>query len=332
MFINPLKNKNSLSEQGLANFQRGKNMLETTGKQLSQMVDRATLGLRSLPGVKGSVFPWNNYDLDYKQIVKNKYHPDLVGISEKPTLGTFFSDVTKLGKYSDALMHDPLPDDKINPGVSDLPKDPDILKNSGGRKILNRARSIKNTYASFKPPYPSFYKDYPYAKKLKPGWIDRSGKRRKVGKKSGSFFIQSGFCPLKKVTDAKTCKKKGFAWIPNPVKIPKFAKPFLKYTLIPEKAFDKKGTCFKPRYSYVDNSPKSMMGMDGQIPNLMNDVKSLSPDKLLKVFSGEDTSGFGLLPCIESFSEKKHTIRDFWQGLFLVICGLSLLWILQSLV
>ena len=78
MFISPLKDQNKLSKQGIQNYQRGKKFIETTSKNLSQYVDQATLSLRSLPGVRGSVFPWNNYDLDYKQLVKNKYHPDKV--------------------------------------------------------------------------------------------------------------------------------------------------------------------------------------------------------------------------------------------------------------
>ena len=57
MFISPLKNMNSLNEQGIKNFQKGKNMLETTGKQFSQLVDQATLSLRSLPGIRSSVYP-----------------------------------------------------------------------------------------------------------------------------------------------------------------------------------------------------------------------------------------------------------------------------------
>ena len=331
MFISPLKDQNKLSEQGIKNYQRGKKFIETTSKNLSQYVDQATLSLRSLPGVRGSVFPWNNYDLDYKQIVKNKYHPDTLGIRDAPTLKTFIKDVGKLSKYSDALMFDPLPDKKMNPGSSDLPRDPDIMNSGSGNKILRKAKKLKNIYASFEPPYPSFYKDFPYAKRLKAGWIDSQGNRNNVGESSGSFFIQSGYCPLKKVTSAKACKQKGFTWIPNPIRIPKFAKPFLKYSKISTKSFDKKGTCFKPRYSYVDNRPKAMLGMKGQIPNLMNDVQSLSPDKLFKVFSGSDVSGFGLLPCIEHFHEETKSINDFWKGLFMLLGFFVILFVFKYL-
>jgi hypothetical protein len=325
MFISPLKNKNTLNEKGIKRFQKGQNMLETTGKSLSQIVDQATLGLRSLPGIRSSVYPWNNYDLDYKQIVKNKYHPDIIGISEKPTMKTLLNNVNKLNTYSDALMYDPLPDSTMNPGKSDLPRDPELMKDNRGTAILRKAKKIKSMYARFKPPYPSFYKDFPYAKRLTSGWIDRKGKRNNVGESSGSFFIQSGYCPLKKIHDSKKCKDKGFTWIPNPINIPKFAKPFLKYTSIPKDTFDTRGTCFKPRYSYVDNRPKAMLGMKGQIPNLMNDVQSLAPDKMFKVFTGEDISGFGLLPCIEHFGAV-DSLGHFWKegffliGLVLILC------------
>ena len=66
-----------------------------------------------------------------------------------------------------------------------------------------------------------------------------------TGEKSSSYFIKIGECPT--MLNETECKNKGYDWIENPLykKTPEFLRQtdFLK------------GSCLKPRYAYISNSP-----------------------------------------------------------------------------
>ena len=63
-----------------------------------------------------------------------------------------------------------------------------------------------------------------------------------------------------------------------------------------------KGFCYKPRFSYIDNSAKGLFGRDGYAPSMFNDILNLSPDKLFNILAGYTVDGSGLLPCIDNFA------------------------------
>ena len=62
-----------------------------------------------------------------------------------------------------------------------------------------------------------------------------------------------------------------------------------------------KGSCFKPRYMYIDNSSKDVRGKKGLQPSLFADIMSITPDKLFQILAGNSVDGGGILPCPEDF-------------------------------
>jgi hypothetical protein len=101
---------------------------------------------------------------------------------------------------------------------------------------------------------------------------------------SSSYFVQSGFCPV-------------VLSLPNPSKV-FFKSPNTKKD-------DQGGSCFKPRYSYINNASDNGL-TDGLIPGVVGDIIDMNPGNFLRTMEGNaipgstDTSPprFQLLPCI----------------------------------
>lgn len=232
---------------------------------------KINLKIRENPIIKKSVYPWNNYDYDYTQFVRDNYSPSKLGISSEPCLSSTIDNITKIPKYLNALSFDEFPNNKSKP-------------------ILGKNSEIKKKYKSFGPPYPEFIKEYPEYFPNKTSGIH-----------SSSYFIHTGFCPTK-IKDKTSCSKKGFKWIPNIINLPKKTKQFF--------SSDQETTnskCYKPRYSYVDNSPGDISGLfKGILPSFGKNIVDLNPVSMMNIMmNGKSVSGtFTQLPCKETFINK----------------------------
>jgi hypothetical protein len=117
----------------------------------------------------------------------------------------------------------------------------------------------------------------------------------------------------------------------NPIQIPNLAKSFFKNQNINSNS--NSGTCYKPRYSYVNNANDNGL-LEGLIPGIVGDVIDMNPGNFINMLDGNAIPGstdispprFQLLPCIaEQFIGSKN-IQSFnilplliWAGILLFI-------------
>jgi len=235
---------------------------------------------------KNYAYPLNNYEWNYKGLVDNRYKPEKLGINGSGSVGQFKHNLKQSIKYFDGLILDGNPDANSVAGITDV-----ASENS-------EERSKKNANASIGMPYRRFRNDY------------AESEYPTNGKFSSSYFVQSGFCPVNSVKTEQECniQDPNYKWIPNPITVPDSVKSF--FTQDKDKTNERKGngTCFKPRYSYVNNAAESDIA-SGMIPSIMDDVSDLNPAYLLGVSMGKPVMGsrdsapprFQLLPCVEGF-------------------------------
>jgi hypothetical protein len=236
---------------------------------------------------KNYAYPLNNYEFNYKGLVDNEYKPEKLGINGRGSVNQFRHNLRQTGKYYDGLIFAGNPNKKSIAGVSDVP-----LENASER-IQKKANAEKGM------PYRKFRNDY--SEKEYPT----------NGKFSSSYFVQSGFCPVKSAKTEQECitQDPNYTWIPNPIVIPSSVKSFFKNNK--DKINDKEGSgnCYKPRYSYLNNAAESDL-TSGMVPSLIDDISDLNPSHLLGVSMGKPVMGtrdnepprFQLLPCVEGFN------------------------------
>ena len=232
------------------------------------------------------VYPIANYNLDYSEYVKKNYAPENIGISKD--WRALFSNGKKLSQYNEVLLENGLPNDRFN---NNPDKQYYSLKDD---KLINQPL-----------PYPSFKKDYP------------EENYPLNGKGAGSYFIEAGKCKTN-IMNKDVCLQKKYKWIGANNTIPKNLQKFYPKLKNPipkhlknekekkeymKKDAKPKGSCFKPRYIYINNKPRGPVnGMKGLVPTIMSDVADLSPDKMFALFKGQTITGSGgLLPCREEF-------------------------------
>ena len=209
--------------------------------KIQSIIAKKTYNERINPKTKNSIYPWNNHDFDYQQVVRNSYNPEKLGISDEPCLDVTINDGLNIAKYGDVLMSQAIPDSNSKSGVNDLNNSNNVIK------------LYKNKYDSFPEPYPGFKDEYPdyFPNKIS-------------GEHSSSYFIKTGDCPINSIKDKKTCESKKYNWTENPIKIPPLAEKFFE---IPKNAIP--GGCTKPRYTYIDNSSGGPEGLlKGIVPTL----------------------------------------------------------------
>ncbi len=228
---------------------------------------------------KNSVYPWLNHDYDYQQFVKNNYTPEKMGISPEPCIDVTIKDGIRLPNYIKAAMFDAIPNIHSQAGRDDVdPKNKEL-------------KEIRSKYQNFTEPYPGFMKEYP---EYFPHGIQ--------GEFASSYFLHTGYCPTK-ITSKSECDKKGYTWIPNPIKLPEALVKFF-----PEaETINNFGGCQKPRYSYVNNQSGDITGMmKGIVPTIGKNVLDLNPVSFLSIFmTGSSPNGdFQPLPCREGFTNK----------------------------
>lgn len=143
------------------------------------------------------------------------------------------------------------------------------------------ALNLKKNYDKFPLPYPSFRVDYP------------ESKFSLTKNRASSYFIKNGRCFTPYVNETQ-CRNKGFEWVPpdssfNTDSTGNSQKRDGKIPVI--------GTCYKPRYLYINNESIGFFGKDGIVMSSLNDALNLAPDKLLDIMGGSSVGGSGILPC-----------------------------------
>ena len=252
-----------------------------------------------------NLYPINNHDFDYKTAVKKKYNVFTRGITNDPTMKTLMNAPSKLYPYLQAMIDEPYPDSSTQAGVDDI-----IQEDRGAVAIKSKYRELNHEL-----PYPTFRKDYP------------SCRYPTTGEHSSSYFIKAGTCKTK-ITDEALCNKKEYKWVPNPMnKIPPIAKKLLSYVDNKKNKAKPppKGSCYKPRFAYIDNSAKGVFGKKGYGPSMFNDLMNVAPDKIFNILAGYTVDGSGLLPCVEEFTQQN---RDNTKYLITFLIVIFLIYIL----
>ena len=239
-------------------------------------------------GENKNLYPINNHDFDYKTAMKKEFNVFTRGFTNDPTMDNLISAGGKMKPYLEALLEKPYPKRGTQAGVDDIIQDDPT------------AVAIKAKYRQLNHelPYPSFRKDYP------------SCRYPTTGEHSSSYFIKSGSCKTK-IGNKALCEKRGYKWVNNPYnKVPKIAKEILTYVKNKKNKADKPpaGFCYKPRFSYIDNSAKSIMGKKGFAPSMFSDILNVAPDKIFNILAGYTVDGSGLLPCVEDFQNSKENL------------------------
>lgn len=258
---------------------------------------------------KEYAYPINNYNYNYKTFVDNNYSIGKMGVNSNPTLGQFKNNINALNNFTKPLILDPIPTPNSVAGVGDV--------DFSDKQAAERARK------GFlqQPPYNRFRTEYPESQYPTGGIY------------SSSYFVQSGFCPVTSATSRQQClaRDSNYIWINNPIQIPNLAKSFFKNQNITTNS--NSGTCYKPRYSYVNNANDNGL-LEGLIPGIVGDVIDMNPGNFIRTVEGNAVPGstdtspprFQLLPCIaEQFIGSKN-IQSFsilqlliWAGILLFI-------------
>ena len=241
------------------------------------------------------IYPILNHDFDYATVVKKTYNPFQLGITNQPTMGGLVNGINGTKKFVNAMISDRFPNEKTIAGVTDV-----YTENSTKNKITELTRKEDS-----KLPYPSFRKDYPecmYPTK---------------GEYSSSYFTRVGRCPTK-MTDKDACIQKGYEWVDEekpPSEINQFLTTKSDREIKQENApasdakpsppAPPKGTCFKPRFIYVNNRSDGIGGLNGIVPSSLSDIRAIAPDRLMTIMQGYTVAGSGLLPCTEEFTSGK---------------------------
>lgn len=278
---------------------------------------------------KSYVYPWKNFDFDYKGEVKKRFNPKKMGFKNDPYLNTFITNVSMLPNYIGVLLDKSVPDNQSKPGISDL-------KNASNKGKINKK------YDKLGEPYPGFSKEYPTEVKNILG----------MGKYSSSYFQKSGYCPAKGISH-KDCLNKKYYWITTD-KIFTNVKTNFKnmensynyvnlynsngqstsqssmlkdirgneYFIVKGKNgnFSERlnknvsktlnnnhfieikggkynglyfqnmaGKCQKPRYAYIENKPGSMIG-DGLIGSVQQSIMELNPMEMTSILLTEKST------------------------------------------
>lgn len=256
-----------------------------------------------------NIYPIVNHDFNYDQYTKSIYNPFSLGITNDTETDSMFDGGTRLLNYVGAIVNNPMPMNGTIAGLSDIdPEDTQL-------------RDIKNQYKQMPLPYPSFLKDYP------------ESKFQTTGISASSYFLKvDDTCPSK-INSEEDCIKKGFKWVKTPPSMTPEISGFYQSakTTTPPKSIvqeeKSEGTCWKPRFLYLDNSAKGIGIMRGLIPSIINDVTQLAPENIMSVLAGYTGSQGGILPCPEGFIDyKKETKMDRFSMWVMILGVIVLLW------
>lgn len=233
-----------------------------------------------------NIYPLVNHDFDYRTALAKKYNPFELGITNQPTINSLFKSPAQLVKFNEILLKKKFPNKSTVAGVDDVIEEDTRLK-----QIKGKYNEMNETL-----PYPSFHKDYPKCR------------YKTTGENSSSYFIRTGVCKTK-IDNEPDCLSKEYTWYPNKPKFPKIAKELISTKKNTNPVVKVSGTCYKPRFTYIDNSSKGFFGNNGLAPSMFSDIMNIAPEKLFEVLSGNSVEGGGILPCTEEFTNYKSNSR-----------------------
>lgn len=295
---------NILDTKLLKEYRTELKLCDNLGKEIDKCIEVVnTKYLRKLPQMKNMVYPWNNYDWGYDTYVDKTYNKNKTGATPDGTFAGLFKNPMAMMEIMKGFTLDANPNSGSKAGITDRP-------DCGSNKNCQVIEKIKKNKQEVPYPDPFFEKS-----------LD--------GKSASSYFIQTGVCRKPKMSK-KQCLDKKYNWVENPLfsKTPAYLRPpnFVE------------GTCFKPRYGYLNNKsgfniklPKSdndlakkginqsigmlndvMSKFEGILPSFINDISKLSPNNIYQISQGKSTDDFTIMDCEEEFCnyEKKLGITN----------------------
>lgn len=254
--------------------------------------------LRKIPGFKGMIYPWKNYDWNYQGYIDNVYNSKKTGATPKGNFPALFKNPKALTTLLKGFVETPNPGNSSKSNKSDQPKCHDK-----GCKII---KEIKDVYNQQKVPYPDKFFD----KKLD-------------GKNSSSYFIKTGSCE-KSDLSKKECLNKGYTWKENPLykKTPSFLRP---------DSF-KEGECYKEHYAFIKNDSGFGLGnFKGELPSVVGDLLSLSPINLYKIIKGEKAMDLETTECFIPYNCHFTTTFGITNIQYILILIIFIVWIMIAI-
>lgn len=277
------------------------------------------------------IYPWKNFNWNYVNFVKQNYDPKKLGVSSEGSASALVNDIKALIKIIEGFITDGNPNKDSSAGDPNKNNDlypcsvsPEQLKNIEG--IKQQINILENIITqSNNPTINKIYKQMINQLllqvqatlqtcvvlnklkiedlKQKPPYKHDFFNKKLDGNQSSSYFAQIGICPTK-IKSQNECVSKGYLWMGNPL-----AKKPAK-DRGPETT---SGSCFRGRYSYIDNKPGLAIGniksMKGLIPSLINNLNEISPNQLLYAAMGFGIPGMELQKCEENFQDSHYNIE-----------------------
>ena len=250
---------------------------------------------RRLPLINNVVYPWKNFDWDYRNFVDNNYSPKQTGASVKPTIDQMYVNVKAITKVLDGMSSNPIPNDESKAGIKDLYSDypeMDRCEKSPECKATQKVKALFND----KKPYDNKFLN-----------------KNLIGRNSSSYYFKVGDCPRDDIKSSYSCERNGYTWIPDLMSeeesiMEKIYSKYLQDDSIEMKEdhheiatnIVEEGKCYQPRYGYINNSSKPVFSgsnAEGLLPSAMSDIKSLSPDNLMGISMGFSAGDLSLQKC-----------------------------------
>ena len=75
--------------------------VNNTLNEIKYLFDSTNYSLRTNDalGIKNNIYPWNNHDFNYSEIVKQQYNPTTLGINDQGCITQVFKNIIKIQKY-----------------------------------------------------------------------------------------------------------------------------------------------------------------------------------------------------------------------------------------
>lgn len=238
--------------------------------------------IRSVPMISKGIYPWKNYDWDYGNYISNNYSPTATCASSKPTIQQAYDNAMAFTKLIDGMIADPIPNKRSVPATKCKDSDYPEFKSCDDDYKCTATQNIKKSYQQEKP-----YQD---------PFLDN----KTNGEFSSSYYFRVGDCPRDDIKNQSDCEARGYTWMPN----------FISKTM---DSNSKDGSCFQPRYAFIDNSAKPFFNgsnMKGMIPAIANDLSSLTPDKILGAMSGASIDKVYSIQSCPDFSKKTDSSQN----------------------
>ena len=260
-----LKKQLRILRKALRDYQYDCNYCKSRANSDQKCMNEALVKLaRQMPFIKDSIYPWKNYDWDYGNYIDNNYSAKATGSSSD---GRAYINNSKIFiKLFNAYIFNANPDSKSRAGGKNKSSDYPIYGCQGNnRNNCLVWNYIKNRNRQNAPYRSSFFN------------------KNTSGEHSSSYFIKVGKCARPDINNQKKCLDRNYEWT---------------------RIDDYNGMCYQPRYAYLNNKPGLDSKLKGYIPSQINDILSLSPDKLFTAYQGLDIPGYLNVQKCPKFTEQ----------------------------